>query len=177
MDVGRRQKADPKWLLPMICRRGNVNRKEIGTIRIFEETTEFEVARSAAEHFALHARQKDEDNIRILPAGDAAPDRGARPQRSPRFERDRAPEGEPRDKKPRWKKQAPERVPRDDARPAPAERPEKRPFEKKTFEKKAFAAGSADKKPFGKKPYDKGANKGAKQQARSGFAHRKKPRD
>ncbi len=177
MDVGRRQKADPKWLLPMICRRGNVNRKEIGTIRIFEETTEFEVARSAAEHFALHARQKDEDNIRILPAGDAAPDRGARPQRSPRFERGRAPEGEPRDKKPRWKKQAPERAPRDDARPAPADRPEKRPFEKKTFEKKAFTAGSADKKPFGKKPYDKGANKGAKQQARSGFAHRKKPRD
>ncbi len=170
MDVGRRQKADPKWLLPMICRRGNVNRKEIGTIRIFEETTEFEVARAAAEHFALHARQKDEDNIRILPAGEAVPARGGGPKRAARFDRDAAPEREPREKKPRWKKQPPDRSQRDDAaqpytpaRPERSERSEKKPFEKK----------SADSKPYGKKPF----GKSVKQQARSGFANRKKRRD
>ena len=97
MDVGRRQKADPKWLLPMICRRGNVNRKEIGTIRIFEEATEFEVAREAAEHFALHARQKDEDNIRILPASEAGSAQEQRPKRDGRPPREGKP---PREDKP-----------------------------------------------------------------------------
>ena len=70
MDVGRRHKADPKWLLPMICRRGNVSRKEIGTIRILEDETEFEIAREAAEHFAAHARRKDGEDILIAPAGE-----------------------------------------------------------------------------------------------------------
>jgi ATP-dependent RNA helicase DeaD len=72
MDVGRRHKADPKWLLPMICRRGNVSRKEIGTIRILEDETEFEIAREAAEHFALHARRKDGEDIVITQAGEQA---------------------------------------------------------------------------------------------------------
>ncbi|MFM9975333.1 MAG: DEAD/DEAH box helicase [Beijerinckiaceae bacterium] len=67
MDIGRNQKADPKWLLPMICRRGNVTRNEIGTIRIFEDITEFEINRDAAEHFGLHARRKDGDDILITP--------------------------------------------------------------------------------------------------------------
>jgi ATP-dependent RNA helicase DeaD len=71
MDVGRRQKADPKWLLPMICRRGNVSRQEIGTIRILDEVTEFEIKREAAEHFALHARKKDGEDIIIAPASEA----------------------------------------------------------------------------------------------------------
>ncbi len=172
MDVGRRQKADPKWLLPMICRRGNVNRKEIGTIRIFEETTEFEVSRAAAEHFALHARQKDEDNIRILPAGDDRPERGARPRHRGDFERDAAPERAPREKKPRWKKQEQDRPAREEA-PRPAAAPRHERPEKNTFAKKAFGKNAPDGKPRGDKPF----GKIGKQQARAGFAKRKKPRD
>jgi ATP-dependent RNA helicase DeaD len=34
MDVGRDGNADPKWLLPFLCRRGHVTRAEIGRIRI-----------------------------------------------------------------------------------------------------------------------------------------------
>ncbi len=185
MDIGRRQKADPKWLLPMICRRGNVNRKEIGTIRIFEETTEFEVAREAAEHFALHARQKDEDNIRILPAGEGGAKRGARPKRAERFERDRTPERDPRAEKPRWKKKGAERVGRDEAprphaaprqdRSAPSDKAsfEQKPFEKKPYAKKPYGNKPHAMTPGGKKPFDKAD----KQQARTGFARRKKPRD
>ncbi|MGL5117123.1 MAG: helicase-related protein, partial [Beijerinckiaceae bacterium] len=90
MSVGRQQKADPKWLLPMICRRGNVTRQEIGTIRILDEITEFEITREAAEHFALHASRKDADNI-LITSGAIAP----KPARPPREFAPR--EGSPRE--------------------------------------------------------------------------------
>ena len=32
--VGRRQNAEPRWLLPLICRRGHITRNEIGAIRV-----------------------------------------------------------------------------------------------------------------------------------------------
>jgi ATP-dependent RNA helicase DeaD len=34
MDIGRRQNADPRWILPLLCRRGHITRNEIGAIRI-----------------------------------------------------------------------------------------------------------------------------------------------
>ena len=33
--VGRTNNADPKWLIPLICRVGHVTKKDIGEIRIF----------------------------------------------------------------------------------------------------------------------------------------------
>ncbi|HEY6868621.1 MAG TPA: DEAD/DEAH box helicase, partial [Novosphingobium sp.] len=30
MDIGRRHNADPRWLLPLLCRRGHITRNEIG---------------------------------------------------------------------------------------------------------------------------------------------------
>ena len=35
LDIGRSKNADPKWLLPMLCRKGGLNRADIGAIRIF----------------------------------------------------------------------------------------------------------------------------------------------
>lgn len=67
-DVGRKQNADPKWLLPMLCRRGNIERRDVGAIRIHDQETWFEVAESAAETFWKHARKPDDENIRFLPA-------------------------------------------------------------------------------------------------------------
>jgi ATP-dependent RNA helicase DeaD len=52
MNVGRQTNADPKWLLPMLCRRGNVTRQEIGSIRIFDTVSEVEISAHAAEAFA-----------------------------------------------------------------------------------------------------------------------------
>ena len=43
MDVGRRQNADPRWILPLICRRGHVTRNEIGAIRITPNDTWFQI--------------------------------------------------------------------------------------------------------------------------------------
>jgi len=34
MNVGRRHNADPRWILPLLCRRGHITRNEIGAIRI-----------------------------------------------------------------------------------------------------------------------------------------------
>ncbi len=69
MDVGRDGRADPKWLLPFLCRRGHVTRQEIGRIRILARETQFEVAPYAAQRFAAAARKADGDDahIRIVP--------------------------------------------------------------------------------------------------------------
>jgi ATP-dependent RNA helicase DeaD len=45
MNVGRRQNADARWLLPLLCRRGHVTKSEIGAIRIGQDETAFEIPR------------------------------------------------------------------------------------------------------------------------------------
>jgi ATP-dependent RNA helicase DeaD len=55
MDVGRRQNADPRWILPLLCRRGHITRNEIGAIRIGPSETHFQVPRASAEKFAAAA--------------------------------------------------------------------------------------------------------------------------
>jgi ATP-dependent RNA helicase DeaD len=50
-DVGRRKNADPKWLLPLICRVGGVTKRDIGAIRIFDRETKFEISQAIADDF------------------------------------------------------------------------------------------------------------------------------
>jgi ATP-dependent RNA helicase DeaD len=70
--IGRQKNAEARWLLPMICRRGGIDKHDIGAIRILETTTEFEISERAAEDFAVKIRRPDkEDNIRIEPLGDS----------------------------------------------------------------------------------------------------------
>ena len=52
MDIGRRQNADPRWILPLLCRRGHITRNEIGAIRIGGNETHFQVPRAVAGKFA-----------------------------------------------------------------------------------------------------------------------------
>jgi ATP-dependent RNA helicase DeaD len=52
LDVGRDKKADPKWILPEICRRGKITKQDVGDIRIYEDETRFEVSQEAAPRFA-----------------------------------------------------------------------------------------------------------------------------
>ncbi|KXU29191.1 DEAD/DEAH box helicase [Sphingobium sp. 22B] len=51
MDIGRNQNADPRWILPLICRRGHVSRQEIGAIRIAANETMFEIPSAIAAKF------------------------------------------------------------------------------------------------------------------------------
>ncbi|MEX6505529.1 DEAD/DEAH box helicase [Jiella sp. M17.18] len=78
MDVGRRNNADPKWLLPLLCRRGKITRQDIGMIKIFDRETKFEIAAEAAKRFAAAAEVSDGDDITISPA--EAPGGGGGPR-------------------------------------------------------------------------------------------------
>jgi ATP-dependent RNA helicase DeaD len=70
--IGSRKNAEARWLLPMICRRGGIDKHDIGAIRIMDTTTEFEISERVAESFAVKIRRPDkEDNIRIDVLSDA----------------------------------------------------------------------------------------------------------
>ncbi len=91
-DIGRTRNADPKWLLPLICRRGHVTKREIGAIRVFDRETRFEIVREAADRFAAVVAQGEEaDAVRITPLFD--------PDLPP--SRDRKFRGKPQGAKPR----------------------------------------------------------------------------
>ncbi len=69
LPVGRSKNADPKWLVPLICRLGHVTKKEIGAIRIFDNETKFEIAREVEPRFLTAIRAAaDAGEIRINPA-------------------------------------------------------------------------------------------------------------
>ncbi|NGP18980.1 DEAD/DEAH box helicase [Devosia aurantiaca] len=51
VSVGRKQRAEPRWLLPMICKAGGVSKSAIGSIRIFDTETIFEVAADKVDGF------------------------------------------------------------------------------------------------------------------------------
>jgi ATP-dependent RNA helicase DeaD len=91
MDIGRRHNADPRWLLPLLCRRGHVTKRDIGAIRIGAGETLFEIPREAAGRFAAAVKRTaggdpdTEAGIRIEQVAgrpDAAPHRPVRQERS-----------------------------------------------------------------------------------------------
>jgi ATP-dependent RNA helicase DeaD len=73
LDIGRKNNADPKWLLPMICRRGHVTKPDIGAIRINENETRFEIANHAVEKFSTAMLIADKDDVAISRLDGAAP--------------------------------------------------------------------------------------------------------
>ncbi len=70
LDIGRRKNADPKWLLPMLCRKGDITRQDVGAIRIFDHETKVEIAEAAAARFLKCMRRPGGDNIRVERVGD-----------------------------------------------------------------------------------------------------------
>jgi ATP-dependent RNA helicase DeaD len=124
LNLGRRRNADPKWLVPLICRLGHITKAEIGPIRIFEDETKFEIIAHAADAFAIAAQSTLEDNIHITPS--TAPQggeiRGVRPPREAREHR------EPREPRPPREHREP-RPPREHREPRPPRehRAERRP--------------------------------------------------
>ena len=72
MNIGRNHNADPRWILPLLCRRGHITKNEIGAIRIAAAETMFEVPRAAAARFAAALKRTagsddDEAGVRIEP--------------------------------------------------------------------------------------------------------------
>jgi ATP-dependent RNA helicase DeaD len=82
LSVGRNRNADPRWLLPFLCRRGHVTRQEIGRISVLDRETRVEIAPWAAERFAAAASRPDADDEDIAIAL-VRPEGGERPARPP----------------------------------------------------------------------------------------------
>lgn len=90
--IGRRKNAEARWLLPMICRRGGIDKRDIGAIKVMDTTTEFEISERVAESFAAKVKRPDkEDSIRIEPMT------GAPQKLAPAEKRARAPQREEAD--------------------------------------------------------------------------------
>ena len=64
LNIGRKNNADPKWILPLLCRRGGVTKNDIGAIRIAANETHVGIAAAAVAKFAKAIAQpgNDEDN-------------------------------------------------------------------------------------------------------------------
>ncbi len=81
--VGRKNNADPKWLIPLICRAGGITKAEIGAIRVFDRETKFEIAASVAASFAASAAAAQGNELVISattpPGAGPARDPGPRP--------------------------------------------------------------------------------------------------
>jgi ATP-dependent RNA helicase DeaD len=114
--VGRERNADPKWLLPEICRQGEITKRDIGAIRVYDTETRFEVSPAVAEEFAAHVAGRTKGGVRIFPAPDgqppaastrpAEPDTHMRPERHPRPTK---PHGKPHGYKPKGAKHHPKK--------------------------------------------------------------------
>ncbi len=87
LDIGRKNNADQKWLLPMICRRGHVTKPDIGAIRINENETRFEIANHMAEKFAAAMVIADKDDVLISKFEGVIPAPAPRSERKRSFER------------------------------------------------------------------------------------------
>lgn len=82
LNVGRKQNAEPRWLLPLICRAGGITKRHVGAIRIYENESRFEVAPNVVEDFidSVARAGGGEKSVTITRADgpqDDAPARGA----------------------------------------------------------------------------------------------------
>ena len=87
ISLGRKQRADPKFLLPMICNAGGVTKRDVGAIRIDDTETRFEISADKAASYAEQLKQPGsiERGITIAPVGEM---REKPRQAKPKFKQD-----------------------------------------------------------------------------------------
>ncbi|MEQ1669909.1 MAG: DEAD/DEAH box helicase, partial [Hyphomicrobium sp.] len=128
LNIGRERNADPRWLLPLICRAGGVSKAEIGSIKIFDRDTRFQIVADFADQFDLSLRTnkpKEGHIARVgahLPADSGPPSEPVTPYAKPAH-----------------------------AKPAHT----KAPYSKSTFEKGPQEKAGNEKAPHAKAPYVK----------------------
>ena len=163
LNIGRSKNADPKWLIPLICRLGHVTKKDIGSIRIFDRETKFEITREAEAKFLEAVKTATmEGDMKVEPSSSPGP-------RAPREAGDRPayakPERRPDDrpaygKPPRGSDDRPySKGPRgSDDKPyaKPARSNDERPYSKP-------ARGTEDRPSYGKPP--RGTGRSSRRQA------------
>jgi ATP-dependent RNA helicase DeaD len=135
VDIGRERNADPRWLLPLLCRAGDVTKAEIGAIKIFDRDTRFEIVAEHADKFAEAASSMKPNEGRITRVG-ASTTEDSRAA-------DEAPRAAPARKQFDAKDTGPTR--RDDRKRAPRDRFERRPDRKFTPKDRDHGAGTDDR--------------------------------
>lgn len=91
LNIGREKNADPRWLLPLICKAGDITKREVGAIKIFDRETKFQILAANADQFALQAKDNTDKQGQITRVGEeVAPVMAAQRVRAPRA-RDAAP--------------------------------------------------------------------------------------
>jgi len=84
LSVGRNERADPKWLLPLICKAGNIKRDDVGSIKIGDRETRFEISAKQATEFAAQiARNGSGENGITIKSDHGGPSRDEVPSARP----------------------------------------------------------------------------------------------
>jgi len=67
LSVGRKHNAEPRWLLPMLCRAGHITKRDIGAIKIHQNETHIELAPESVDKFleAIGPSRKVEKSITV----------------------------------------------------------------------------------------------------------------
>ncbi|MGI1662580.1 DEAD/DEAH box helicase [Palleronia sp. KMU-117] len=148
LSVGHDRRAEARWLLPLLCRAGNLEKSQIGKIRVRPDTTLVEIAEAAVPGFLDRIGPEGvlEEDIRARLSEGSSPDA---PQTAP------APAPTPASlpARPRRQEPVPAQGGTDAARaevtePAPAKaRPEKHVRSVKGPERAFRTGGKADRKP------------------------------
>lgn len=85
INIGRDRNADPRWLLPLICRAGGVTKSEIGAIRVDDRETRFQIVTTVADQFdhaARTAKKKEGQIVRVGQDADAVAGEIAAPSKT-----------------------------------------------------------------------------------------------
>ena len=170
MDVGRNKNADPKWLIPLICRVGHITKKEIGAIRTFPDETRFEIAKTHEGLFRDALKNSPRDDVTITPSEAPTPGGGGFKKPFKKRDDDRGGDRPPFAKKPFNRDERTGDGPRPDFKKKPyaprtdAERSAPRADGDKPYAKKPFGAKPGGFKPGGKpagaKPFNKAGKPG-----------------
>lgn len=85
LSVGRSDRAEPRWLLPLLCNAGGLSKEDIGAIRVQDKDTHVEVRQASFAGLMAKLDEKGvlEQGIAIT-AMDRAPEHGPGSSRPPR---------------------------------------------------------------------------------------------
>jgi ATP-dependent RNA helicase DeaD len=109
LSVGRKQNAEPRWLIPLLCRAGEITKREIGAIKMQQDETFVQLDAACVDRFlaAIGPQAVLERSIRVVQL-DGAPEFASRNSGPKPFAGKRRPAGKPHRKGGEW---------RDDAKP------------------------------------------------------------
>jgi len=82
LNVGREKRADPRWLIPVLCRWGGLQKEDIGVIRVMDRETRVEILGRAATTFKERTSMPDrlDPTLRAMPMEDQGPPRRPPPR-------------------------------------------------------------------------------------------------